>query len=307
MPANTINIGIEGVNGDYFPLYGRGQGTRGVHLGEDLKGILDAPVLTIQNTTAFQIGATYGGMRWLMREVEFTAHVLEGAGNTLEGNDSAWRRAWGRYDRDAKLWFETETARRWLKLRPMQAPNTDLPRDPVRAGHISYRMKCVALDPWWYEPTVTTSFIATIDTTGGGTELGEVPAWNPTDTDLWFEWVAQGEAGIEWTLPDHSFGDNRHGRAVEDADRMLPAPALLQGEHLVINTDELSKDPQMNSSLDTEIYLRANGIQFLYPMPPHTGTESDPVMLPVAVTGAPAGAGLQLRCKRPYSRPMGMQ
>ena len=78
-------------------------------------------------------------------------------------------------------------------------------------------------------------------------------------------------------------------------------PPLIAGEHLRVDTDE--DTTQVESNIDTQPYLRMGGVRFLYPIPPYT----PPTELPVAVTGAPAGVGVQVRCPRVWGRPWGLQ
>jgi len=158
--------------------------------------------------------------------------------------------------------------------------------------------------------------ITTYNDTGGSTtatnyptastvptiETGYVTAWNPTNTVCWLKWMAQaGNANVEWTIPDFSWGSDSWNRASEDAGRMIIMPQLILGENISVDTNPLTFAGQVNSSLDTQVYLRMNGVQFLYPIPPRT----PPTDIPVQVTGAQPGNGIKMYCPMEWLHPWG--
>jgi hypothetical protein len=299
-------IQVETPTGEWFTLIGPGKGDRGVYLGSRVEGVWAAPTETIYNSTAFQIGASYGGERNPKRDVTFDVEIVRTRTSSWERNWSDWVRAW-KTDEDCKLWYETDNSRRYLKCRLAKEVGMSPNIDPIQMGHATVTMTLVAADPWWYEEVDTSPYVTTTDTTAGGTEIGHVNLWNSTPLDMWPIWVAQGTAGIVWFLQDWSFGNDDFERAVVDADRVIQLAPLIAGEHLTIDTDPLAEDGQFNSSLDTEFHQRMGGVRFMYQVPPYTGTEDEPIVWPVAVRYAPIGAGIQLRMRRAWPTPMGMQ
>jgi hypothetical protein len=295
----TATVELEGVNGNWFTLSGPGMGEQGAYLGTEVDGFYDAPVKTIHNSHAFQTGSTYGGKRNLQRDLVFGIWITDDNGESWESNDSEWRKAWS-YDRDAKLWITTETSRRYLKVKLAEQPQVQMEHDPRLIGSQKVVMTCVANDPWWYEPDVTATWIAPTDTQGGSTVTGTVSVSNPTDVPIWLKWVIQAPG--KPTLPDFSFGDDRYERATIDAARQVVMPTLQAGEHILVDTDEEAINGQVNSSTDTAVYMRMNGVTFCYPVPPYTPATA----LPVAMSKAPAGVGIQVRQPRPWSRPWGL-
>jgi len=295
----TATVELEGVNGNWFTLSGPGMGEQGAYLGTDVDGIYDAPVKTIQNSHAFQTGSTYGGKRNLQRDLVFGVWITDDNGESWESNDSEWRKAWD-YAKDAKLWITTETSRRYLKVKLAEQPQVQMEHDPRLIGSQKVVMTCVANDPWWYEPDATATWIAPTDTSGGSTVSGTVTVSNPTDVPIWLKWVIQAPG--KPTLPDFSFGDDRYERATIDAARQVVMPTLQTGEHILVDTDEEAINGQVNSSTDTAVYMRMNGVTFCYPVPPYTPATA----LPVAMSKAPAGVGIQVRQPRPWSRPWGL-
>lgn len=305
--ADTL-IQVESPDGEWWTIAGEGKGDRGVWLGQSVSGLWAAPLETIYNSTAFQEGATYGGRRYGAREIIFDVEILKTKDEPWERNWSDWMKAF-HPEKDTKIWYETEVSRRYLKVRLARHSEMSPKFDPERLGHVTLTMNLIAGDPWWYEADATSTYIAQTDTTESGTEAGEIAVWNATPLPMYPRWIFQGVEGIEWTLPDFSFGQEAEHDRPEGADatRVITMPPTIEGEHVYIDVDPLAPDGQANSSLDTEYYMRMNGVRFIYPIPPYTGTRRNPIMLPVAVTGAPIGAGVQLRMRRAWPTPMGMQ
>lgn len=302
----ATRIQVENAAGDWWTIAGEGKGDRGVYLGQRVDGLWMAPKETIWNSTAFQDGASYGGDRNPKRDITFDVEITSTRTTGWERCWSDWVKAW-RSTEDCRIWYETENSRRYLTARLAKHVNMAPTVDPELNSHATLTMNLTAGDPSWYETVATSSFITTTDTTGGGTANGTVELSNPTPLDLWPIWVIQGTAGIRWTIPDWPFGNDIFERADEDAARAIQMPPLIAGEHVLIDTDPLAENGQVNSSLDTEVYQRMNGVRFMYQVPPYTGSVEDPIILPVSVTHAPIGAGIELRMRRAFPTPMGMQ
>lgn len=133
-------------------------------------------------------------------------------------------------------------------------------------------------------------------------ETGYLKVWNPTNTLCWLRYMAQaGNANIEWTISDFSWGSDAWNRADEDSGRMIIMPELLLGENIKIDTNPYAFGGQVVSSLDTQVYLRMNGVQFLYPVPPRT----PPTLVPVQVTNSLPGNGIKMYCPHEWLHPWG--
>ena len=132
-------------------------------------------------------------------------------------------------------------------------------------------------------------------------KTGWFRVWNPTDQNLWLEWSF--DPAQEWQFPDFAFGQERKwGRAVgEDAARMIVSPELTQMLSVM-------SDPFMDTYVNADLSNVAegfNGVEPLYPVPPYTGTEDDPILVPVICRG-PAGAKATLRQRRFWSAESGL-
>ncbi|KZM68480.1 hypothetical protein AWN90_11460 [Nocardia terpenica] len=301
---SELSIRLEGCNGEWFTLHGKGAGDKGVFLGPRPEGIYDEPTETIWQSHAYQIGADFGGIKIHKRDVVLGIEVVGDKSGTWKQNDSRWRQAWS-YEKDSTLWIETTDSRRYLKLRLSETPTFAPDFDPFTDDYGHIIMTCAAGNPRWYEATDYTH-----EWVYQGDPKGLLVVENPTDVEVWPKYVCQAhpsKAGTIWVLPDFSFGSDRADalRAVfpnEDLDhRAVPLPPLQPREQLVVDTDE--HEEQLTSNIDTEPWMRFEGRCFLFPLPPRTPRTE----LPVTVAGAEEGMGIQVRIPRPWSRPWGLE
>lgn len=134
-----------------------------------------------------------------------------------------------------------------------------------------------------------------------GACVGWFELWNPTDQDLWPEW--EFDPAESWQFPDFGFGQERKwGRAVgADAARMIKTTKLTQ-------LLSVMSDPMMDTYVSADLSNAAglfNGVEPLYPVPQYTGTEDEPILVPVICNG-PAGAKATLRQRRFWSAESGL-
>ncbi|WP_407107868.1 phage tail protein [Rhodococcus aetherivorans] len=311
--GRPARIWLEGADGgEPFVLSGEGLGNLNVELDDSPSDFYYTPVETIYTEHAFERGSTYNGLRIKSMTPVFTVNIFGTPQMPWELADDLWSTAWD-FTRDSTLWYETpeKTSLRSLTLRLKQEPTFKPVKDPHLRQHARITMTTIAPDPFWYEPSVIDKWRSPIDTSGvdgNGDPIvayGTVTVSNPTPYPIWPIWQAQAApfAGTVWTLPDFSWGNTIYRRAAEDAHRVVVMPPLLANEHVNIDTDENAKREQVRSPLDTQIYLRMAGKRFSYPLRPRL----DPVEVPVAVTGAPAGVTVEVRCPRPWPKPWGMR
>ena len=293
-------VEVESWDGTMFTISGPGQGDRGVILETDLEDLYDVPVETIRMQHAYEKGSRFGGKRIKHRIPVFQVGIEGESALDWEDLDSEWRWAWD-YEKQNKLWIETPRSRRYLNLSLYEHPKVDLARDPHAEAFSIVTMTAIAGDPYWYDARPDTrEWVNPTNTTGGGWSTGSVEVSNPTTEDIWLYWTLQAYPGARWRLPDYSFGNNKEEAALAHAARTVLLPEMIAGEHFRVDTNE--DTTQLETDLDTQAYLRMNGVRFLYPVPAGTG----PTNLPVSVTGAPPGVGAQVRMPRPWNRPWGM-
>lgn len=131
---------------------------------------------------------------------------------------------------------------------------------------------------------------------------GWFEVWNPTDQKLWLEWAL--DPADEWQFPDFGFDQERKwNRAVgQDAARMIVTPKLTQ-------LLSVMSDPVMDTYVNADLSNAAgsfNGVEPIYAVPPYTGTEDDPILVPVVCKG-PLGAKATLRQRRFWSAESGLE
>ncbi|MCP2276446.1 hypothetical protein APR11_001580 [Nocardia amikacinitolerans] len=294
MASNAAMITLTGVDGSVWTIAGHGRGREGVDLATSPSGLYDAPVTTIWNQSAFQVGSSFGGYRTNKRDIVFAVNVFEAGGRSWEAVDSAWRKAWA-YDRDATLTITTDYGTRSLKLRMSEQPDFKPDKDPHLKRQGKVVMTCIAGNPWWVESDVTSTWTSTIDTTGANmSQQGTVSIANPTDQPMWLKWVCSAPG--KWTLPDFSWG------AVDrDEARTITLPMTAAGQALTVDTDPME---EMIVAADrSQIWALMNGVSFLYPVPAYTPATD----VPVKVAGAPTGASVMVVQPRNWSRPWGLQ
>ena len=305
-----ILIELEGCDGSWWTLSGDGQWDQGVALadeeeGTDFDGMYDPPMTAIYNSTAFEVGATYGGVREEKYDFILAIHIVGTKAMPWRGVDSDFRNALS-VKRDAKLWVTTDESRRYLPVRLGAKPKIKAVHDPDSEQYGLILLPLVGAYPRWIEETAVSEWVTSTNTTVSGTETGYVTVSNPLpeDYEIWLQWVVQASAAnITWTIPDFSWGNDEFERAAVDAARKIVMPPLINGEHLLIDTDKMARNGQVNSSLDTEVYQRMGGKRFMYHLPGRT----PPTQIPVTVSKAPVGSGIQVRCPRPWPRPWGLE
>jgi hypothetical protein len=305
MTLRTL-IELEGLHGYRATLHGRGQGDCGAVLTE-VSGIYDAPVRTIQTRTAFQTGASHGGVRWDAREI--TLRVAIGApllpagreGDTEE-LESEFLKAWS-YSEDSRLWVTTSGSSRSLDLRLVEAPTVLTRRDPKQAEVVELELRCLAGVPWWAGPDLVGTWVSQND----GVESGTVTVSNPTDRPMWLRWTITAPG--RWTLPDYSWYGAQYFSAADlpsdiadlaatSTTRQIVMPELNSGTPVDIDTDPFEE--QVVRVGFPNFWALMGGVTFMFPVPPYTPATE----LPVSVDG-PAGSTVLVHCPRNWTRPWG--
>ncbi|KZM68828.1 hypothetical protein AWN90_13650 [Nocardia terpenica] len=300
-------VELIGVNGEVFTLAGPNAGDRGVYLDTGLTGIYDPPVRTVYEEPANMPGARYLAHRILRRDIVFGVVILNddrnGGPNSWMSRDSEWRKAWS-YTEDCQLIVTTADDRRTLFLRLGEQPDISTVTDPNERVLHQAVMTCIAGDPFWYGAELVYEFELKTDTTNiplikdgninpaAVTYEFDIPELNPTDQPVWPVWVVSAPGRV--VLPDFSFQDD------ELAGRKIVMPSLLAGEDVTVSVDP--RKPQVTSDNNAQVWARMNGVRFRHFIKPYTGRTK----LPVTIAQAPAGAKIQLRLMRPWSRPWGL-
>lgn len=278
-------IEIEGVNGEWFTIAGDRAGDKGVYMVPEVSGLLDPEVRVVSDSPANFPGGRYVSHRIQPRHMMFAVDIVSDGAGSASGvsRESEWRKAWA-YDRPSKIHVTTRDGTRTLEAY-LEMAEVGTKYDPHVEEVLRVIMNVVGYDPfWWGEEEI---FELTL---GSGTGTITVPNANPTDQLVWPVWAV--EAPGAWSLPDYSFGSAL-------ADRQVMLPSLTAGEHVVVDTNPRTR--QLTSINDTPVWQRMEGRRFRHPIPPWTEEVT------FSITRAGGGTGkVQLRLRRPFSRPWGM-
>lgn len=293
--SKYLKITIIGRDGSVWNVSGPGYGQQGVILKPRVSQLIDAPVKTLFVPGPF--GEEYAGKRVQRREMVFTVQVggVDIDPDTWGEIDAAWRWAWD-YEEQSKMIVEVidgstgdTVSERYMMLRLLEEPKSYGDRDPYLTGDEEVVMTVTATFPYWRADDRVYEW-STSSTSGSYTFTVE----NDGDVPVWPRWSVTAPA--TWTLPDKSWGNDMYSRAVEDAARTVPVPALPNNAHASIDSD-----PRVQTIICVNGYPAQQhwkGKDLLYPvMPGKSGA------MPVSFSAASGGAAVQLRIPSWYSRP----
>jgi hypothetical protein len=286
----TVEI-IKGNNS--FLVSGPGFQEEQVQLAPDPGGLLDPPVTTIWNTTAFSWGARWGGFRVEKRQLVLPFNIFGDSPEEWAEAETAFRSSWA-FTSDTIIRVTSESGVRELTVRLSESPEQKMTKDPRINCSSLMTITCVAPWPFWTQPDVTVEW--TLQSGTSGSDLFP-PISNPTDVPMYLKYSLDENA--TWTLPDFSFGSDEWDRAEEDAARTVQFPHQGPGQGATVDSDPTEETLMTDDGSQLWAQLKSD---LLYPVPP--GTRN--VRLPISVTNAQAGVSVQMRCERNWLRPWGL-
>ncbi|MBF6326593.1 hypothetical protein IU451_29275 [Nocardia cyriacigeorgica] len=301
----SARIDIYGLDGSHFIINGAGASKK-LFLAPDLKGIYDAPVVTLRKSSVYQKGSTYEGKRYKQRDITFAVHIKGDTPEEWQDLQSRWNAAW---DYEADRWDPQSTLTKMSITTPSSGTRSlwlakgdtvefESKHDPHVTGWSVQPMAVVADQPFWFEDKWETEPYDYFQTGSTGTSEGFVTISNPTDQPMWLQWVVT--RGI-WTLPDYTWTGKKHHRIPGGKwpNRKITLPELTAvegGARITLYRDKL----QVRDFYGTNLAGRMNGISFLHQIPPKTPETN----LPVKVENAPAGgARVEVYCNMRWSHP----
>lgn len=284
----VATIEVHGVNGRRYTVSGPGAGDDGVILGNSPDDLhVEAPITPIYTQGTFQEGATYLG------------HTVEAKDLVLSfiidppGNEDRWEEIESDFfacfapDRYAKLVYITPDGEsRYLEVRKYAAMKVASEKDP-RIANTSTMVVTLRADwPYWQ---------GSVNVINGQVDSGDSLTFkieNRTDRDIWLQWTLTAPG--KWRVPDYLF--NSPDPAL--ASRRIICPELYTGETLTVDTYPTHE--RYVSANGSNIAGRFRGVDFLYPVPPHT----PPTDMTVSYTGTGPGT-FQCRAPENWLRPWG--
>src|SRR5690606_5303556 len=218
-PPDETLIEWEGCDGSWWPLAGPGQWDEGVCLaseddGTDFDGMYEPPVTAIYNSTAFEVGAHYGGIREEKYDFILAVHVKGEKDRPWRYVDSDFRRAVS-FKRDSKIWVTTGDSRRHLPVRLGGKVRLKAAYDPNSEQYGLLLIPLVGASSRAIERQRVSPCTSSNDSGGGGSETCYVTVTNPLpeDYEIYPLWRIQAAAaGMVVTLPDYSRGSDEYDR-----------------------------------------------------------------------------------------------
>lgn len=283
----------------------RDYGSEGAELDRSPQGIWSTEFTTLVVSGSFQVGGYVAGEEVPVRRMTFTMHLFD-MGEGIEHTVSQFRLLWGS-PVSKKLpvtwrYISDYSGERWLTM----LLEKELKFSPERDWNIDGYAKCVVsvvcLEPR-YESTPHT---VKVTNPSSGEHTLWVPVWNPTDQMAWPEWAFKPNGTASFSFADFSFGNEQEIDATwvpnQFDDRMITTPDI---DVMWSVYSEPSMDKYVAADL-SNAPGQMQGVEPLFWIPPHTGTEADPVMLPVIIDG-PAGAQAKFTLRRMWSAESGLE
>lgn len=299
-------ISVTGVNGDHCIIQ-PAQYSWGPFLAPRSTGLFDMAIQTNWGNGPF--GSFYSSWKPKARDVVWTMHIMNPeTGTRLDQDSQLWHTIYSRWRNmfspaeEATVTYLSMDGERTLGLRTLQAPQSVSSQnfegaDPHLISYGSVVQTMRAELPFY----VGTSQQYSWETPGDGDYWFTLPYFNPCSVDIWPEWDVDG--GLQWILPDYSFGNELYGRGVNDLGKTFPVPDLMLGE----NTTVMSR-PDMElfiSEWETPVDNRNPGFSLEYPIPPGKGDADPSRGCVVRALGSPqAGLGCVLTLPRWYAEPI---
>lgn len=294
MPGPKVcDVMLIDCRGKKWHISGDGKGDEGIELSLSPEGLLDAPVTSLWQETAFGWGAYWAGLRYNKRELVLGFNVLADDAADWASIESNFRRGWS-YLKDSIIRVTSEFGTRELTVRLSEATQTKMERDPRLWARSNMVITCAAGWPFWRGPDVTDEWELTTGTAGSGLFK---PIENKTDMPQ-FPIYSLDVPGT-WTLPDFSFGSDEWDAAEEHVARTIVLPPLEVGTDATVNTDPTEETLMCDNA--SQKWALLNGEDFLYPIPP-----GEIATLPIAVTDAVAGVAAQVRVQQNFQRAWGL-
>lgn len=302
--SRYLTLRLIGVDGSMWDLAGPGEGAQGVLLRRGPQKLIDAPAKTFWIESA--TGSHYQGRRFERRDPVFSVQIHHPDPDVWADIDSQFRMALGMYDDEFVLEATTSYGVRRLKMRLLTEPTAYGTAeyeggDPFNTRDSTLAISAACSMPFWAADDLTFSWSLPSGTSGSTT----FPFENRGDVIVWPRYFVNAPG--TWVLPDPSWGQKLYAtttppyhRGTLDANRTVPLPALLAGEDCSVNTDPDEETLVASNGALVQARWNANGL--LYPIAPKTL----PTNVTVSVTGASAGAAVQVWIPRRFSRPFGV-
>jgi hypothetical protein len=285
-------ITITGANGETFTVSGPGAGSEGIELATNPEGLIDeAPIKTIWQQSAFQEGATYLGHTIEPLDLVLKFNLV-GDYHDWDDIDSRFHKAF-HPQHPATIHYTTHSSgTRTLDVVKLEHATTTSTYDPHILQHSTLVLTLRAPYPFWKADTTTHQLTFT------NTSTQTITIENPTDRPIWPQWALSAPGRYE--LPDYSFVTDPDHPDYPRRARSIITPTLSRGQDLVIDSYPRHETYQVADG--SAIAGRFGGVEFLYPIPPHT--PPTPVQVKCLDSGGSSNL-VELKLENYYTRPFG--
>ena len=268
-------------------------------------GIFGTGFTTKTISLAGQIGGREGSVDVPIRQVVFAVEIHD-IGEGVAAQVSRFRKLFGTMINRRKVQWQYTTdlsGMRWLVTKLANEIAFTPEQDWELEGSARAVVTANAYEPR-YEAE---SFQVVAQNPTAGENTLWIPTWNPTDQEAWPIWSLNPNGGpATFSYPDFGFGNEQEIDAewtpgMHD-DRMITTKPISVMWSVMA-------EPLMDTYVAADLSnapAQMEGVEPLYAIPPYTGTEDDPIMLPVVIDG-PAGAQVMLTLRRHWSAESGLE
>ncbi|GAA1891907.1 hypothetical protein [Williamsia serinedens] len=277
-------------------------GFKPIKLSTDPKGLFSDELELQIIQTAFAPGGIAGEDEQPVRTLTLPFNLYDtGAG--IEATVSRFRKLW-RKGRTVQ-WRTTtqESGLRVLQLRRSKGIEFSPARDWNLQQCAKATVEAVALNPFYESAPLQ----VTLTNPSNGSNTLWAPVWNPTDQRGWPEYALRPNGGAtSFGFPDFSFGNEQdidvRWTPGQFAGRMIVTPPISVWwsvmSHPLMDTyvaADLSNAPAQMGAIDP-----------LFWIPPYTGTQDNPIMMPFVING-PKGSQIKYIMRRFWSAESGLE
>ncbi|MCX2753073.1 hypothetical protein [Gordonia sp. 4N] len=272
-----------------------------IRLDRSPEGIFSADLTLITIESDFAPGGRAGGEDVPIREMVLPFNLYAPDGGRIEETVSRFRKLFWK-KRFQWRYTSSESGMRWLNARLSKGIKVAPKEDWNLHGYARAEVYAVALQPMYESAPLKVKAA----NPSAGSHTAWLPAWNPTDQRCYLEFDLDPKTGASFQIPDFSFG-NEHEHDLDwtvgqHANRMVAIPTITKKWSVMA-------DPVMDTYVAEDLSNAAGvmgGVEPLYWLPEYTGSELDPIMLPVVINGA-AGAEVKMTLRRLWSAESGLE
>lgn len=296
-------IDVIGGNGDFCRISPPGF-SWGPELAPGSMGLYDMPIQT--NWGSYGFGQFYQSWKPKRRDVVWTIHVMNPeTGTQIDQDEHLWHLVYSRWRamftqrKEATVVYTSFDGPRTLGLRTLQEPKPFSVqnfegKDPHLWSYGSIVQTMAAELPFYVGTPEKFSW----ESPGPGDFYFTLPYFNPCPVDIWPEWDLTWDA--TYRLPDYSYGNEIHGRGIEDLGKTVPTAHLVEGDGNVTVYTRPDLETFI-SEQETPVGFRNGGFDFEYPIPPGMGDPDEGCT--VRAYGITDQAAVELTLPRWYDTP----